>query len=95
MSTEVKNKVERLFAIKAEQKVLSEEKEKIVKELEDFHAYQNEDNTWTRFTKIDNIKELEEKGTVFRSSSIDRYTVKLEILKNIPKELKEEKKENK
>ena len=36
---------------------LSKEKEAIELELDEKIVYQNEDDTWTRFTKIDNIEE--------------------------------------
>ncbi len=86
--TENKEKVERLKAIKAQVEELSKEKKEIEDELGDFEAYENEDGTWTRFTKIDNLQELEKTGQIYRTAPINRYTVKLEILKNKPKELK-------
>jgi len=87
----MKELVERLKEIKLEQDKLSNEYSEIVNKLEDFVAYENEDTTWTRFTKIDNLKELEEKSLVYRSNAFPRYSTKLEVLKNKPKELKEEK----
>lgn len=84
---EVNTAVERLKEIKSSIDSLSKERQEIENTLDDQIIYQNTDGTWTRFTKIDNIQELIEKGTMFRASSINRYTVKLETLKNKPKEL--------
>lgn len=81
--------VERLKQIKIEQEKLSNEQAEIVNKLGDILCYQNQDGTWTRFTKIDNIKELQEKGTVFRSNSFNRYSTKVEVLKNKPKEMEQ------
>ena len=86
--------VEKLKKLKKQQELLSEEKKKIIEELDDMVIYQNEDGSWTRFTKIDNLQELQEKGQVFRSTSLERYTTKVEILKNTPKELKKESEES-
>lgn len=81
-------KIERLKAIKEQMNALNAEREAIELEVDEKVIYQNEDGTWTRFTKIDNIEELK-RGTLFRSTSVNRYTTKLETLKNKPKELKE------
>ena len=79
--------VEKFKLIKEKQAALSKEADEIINRLPDLVMYQNDDSTWTRFSKIDNLKELEEKGSFFRASSINRYTTKVETLKNKPKEL--------
>ena len=79
--------IERLKGIKAEQETLSLEQSEIIAQLGDMFCYQNSDGTWTRFTKIDNIKELQEKGTVYRANSFNRFSTKVEVLKNKPKEM--------
>jgi len=83
----MKSKVERLKQIKEEISKLNDEKDKLEEITDDLVIYQNPDGTWTRFTKLDNIEELK-KGTLFRSTSVGRYTTKIESLKNPPKELK-------
>lgn len=85
----MKNKVERLKQIKDEMDKLGDEKLKIEESLDDMVIYENGDGTWTRFTKIDNVEELKEGKTVFRSHPFNRYSTKLETLKNPPKELKQ------
>ena len=80
-----KAQVEQLKLLKEEMTVLSDKKTEIENRLPESVIYQNEDGTWTRFTKIDNLKELEEKGSIFRASITNRYTTKLETLKNQPK----------
>ena len=79
--------IERLKVIKLEQEKLSNEQSEIVEKLDGIVCYQNSDGTWTRFTKIDNIKELQEKGTVYRANSFNRFSTKVEVLKNKPKEM--------
>lgn len=83
-----KEKIERLKQIKEQLKALYEEESQIEAELDNCVIYLNEDNTWTRFTKIDNIEELKKNSSIFRVSSIGRFTTKIENLKNPPKELK-------
>ena len=80
--------VERLKQIKEQMALLSKEKEEIELKLDEKVIYQNEDGTWTRFTKIDNVEELK-KGNFFRSTIVNRFTTKLETLKRKPKELEE------
>jgi len=80
-----KSRIERLKEIKFQIAELTKEKESLELELDSKVIYQNEDGTWTRFTKIDNVEELL-KGTFFRSTAVSRYTTKLETLKNEPKE---------
>jgi hypothetical protein len=96
----MKNKIEKIKQIKSQIESLSEEKKAIeesltleIKENEDgskyeYFSYQNEDGTYTRYTRIDNIEELKSKGQMYRNTPINRYTVKIENLKNLPKELK-------
>jgi hypothetical protein len=77
MSTnEIKEKIENF----------SKQKTEIENSLPEKVIYQNSDGTWTRFSKIDNLLELEEKGSIFRASITNRYTTKVEMLKNQPKE---------
>lgn len=52
-----------------------------------FAAFQNEDGTWTRITSTDNKEAIEE--GFFKTVRVDRFSVKIETLKNMPKELKE------
>lgn len=52
-----------------------------------FAAFQNPDGTWTRVTSVDN-KEAIEDG-FYKTVRVDRFSVKIETLKNMPKELKE------
>lgn len=87
--TENKEKVERLKAIKAQIEELSKEKKEIEDRLSGLEIYQNDDGTWTRFSKVDNMKELEKTGQIYRAAPINRYSTKLETLKNKPKELKD------
>ena len=84
---ELKTKVERLKEIKEAFSKLSEEKKEIENGLPEQVIYENEDGTWTRWTRTDNLTELMEKGEIFRAAPISRYTTKLENLKNKPKEL--------
>lgn len=84
----MKDKVEELKKIKEEISRLTKEKESIEEKVESLVTYQNPDGTWTRFTKINNIKELE-KGTLFRTVAVNKFTTKIETLKNPPKELKQ------
>lgn len=83
-----KEKVERLKQIKEQINTLYKEESDIEAELDNCVIYPNEDGTWTRFTKIDNIEELKKNPTIFRVSSVGRYSTKIENLKNPPKELK-------
>lgn len=52
-----------------------------------FTAFQNEDGTWTRLSVTDNAEKINE--GFFKSIRVERFTLKVETLKNIPKELKE------
>jgi hypothetical protein len=79
-------KVERLKKIREEFETLSNEKKEIEESLPEQVIYQNPDSTWTRWTRTDNLKELKEKGEIFRAAPIGRYSTKLEVLKNKPKE---------
>jgi len=79
--------IERLKQIKAQFELLSVEKKAIENNLPEQVIYQNYDNTWTRWTRTDNLKELMEKGEIYRAAPLNRFTTKLEILKNKPKEL--------
>ena len=81
-------KVERLKALKEQIELLSKEKEQLELEVEDLVIYKNDDGTWTRFTKTDNIAELNNNGNFWKSTKVTRYSTKIETLKNPPKELK-------
>lgn len=83
--TSLKDEIERLKEIGNEIDKLYKEKSKLVNGLPENFVYQNPDGTWTRFTKIDNLDELMEKGQIFRSHPITRFTSKIDILKNKPK----------
>lgn len=52
-----------------------------------FAAFQNPDGTWTRVTSTDN-KDVIDEG-FFKTVRVERFSVKIETLKNMPKELKE------
>lgn len=78
--------IEELKIIKSQIETLEQRKLEIEKFLPEKVIYQNEDATYTRFTRIDNLKELEEKGSIFRASICKRYTCRVENLKNKPKE---------
>lgn len=54
-----------------------------------FTAFQNEDGTWTRVSVADNAEKLNE--GFFKTVRVERYSLKIETLKNMPKELKEAK----
>ena len=77
--------IEKIKEIKAKIDELSLEKSEIETQLPPFVVFKNEDGTWTRFTKIDNVEELK-RGPVFRAQALNRYTTKIETLKNEPKE---------
>lgn len=84
----MKDKVERLKQIKEETDKLHEERRVLESEVDDLIIYQNEDGTWTRFTKTNNIEELQEGKTVWKSCGMEKFSTKIENLKNEPKELK-------
>ena len=50
-------------------------------------AFQNADGTWTRMSVTDNVAKLDE--GFFKTVRVERYSLKIETLKNMPKELKE------
>jgi len=86
-----KEMVEQLIDIKNEIAKLSEQRDEIENVLPKLVIYKNTDGTWTRFKKTDNIKELENKGSVWGMYSVKRNQTKIDILKNKPKELNKEK----
>jgi len=49
---------------------------------------QNPDGTWTRVAVADNLAELTDKERLVKIQIIERYSVKIDVLKNMPKELK-------
>lgn len=73
---EIKNQLEDLYA--EQQELLKTAPEQIVE--------QNEDGTWTRFNKVDNLKTLEAEGQFFKATSVTRYGADIRVLKNKPKE---------
>jgi hypothetical protein len=80
-------KIKELISIEEQIKQLYEEKAEILENISDLVIYQNDDGTWTRFAKLDTVKEILEKGTIFRANSITKYSSKIDVLKNRPKEL--------
>ena len=62
--------------------------------VEEPAIYENEDGTWTRLKLIDNIQELAQNGTVWKSTSFEQYSSKVDVLKRKPKELVEKEKAN-
>lgn len=83
--TQFVKQVEQLKHIKIQIDDFYKIKANIENELPEQVVYQNADGTWTRFTKVDNLDELMEKGQIFRSHPISRFTSKIDILKNEPK----------
>ena len=84
----MKKCIERLKQIKEEKALLQTEQEDIELNLTDLEIYENEDSTWTRFTRNNNIQDLYNGKTVWKSCGFSQYSTKIEILKNKPKELK-------
>lgn len=84
--------VKRLMQIESQLADLFKQKNELVTEFpkqfpEGFCAFQNPDETWTRITVTDNAEKLDE--GFFKTVRVERYTLKIETLKNMPKELKE------
>jgi hypothetical protein len=89
---EQKLRVERIRELKKQQALLSEEQKELESSLPEQVIYlsdkpEDREKPWIRWTRIDNIAELLEKGQVFRSNPFNRHTTKIESLKNMPKEL--------
>lgn len=82
--------VERLREIKKQQAELGKEKDEIINQLPDKVIYKSDkpedvEKPYIRFTKTDNLIELQEEGSIYRAIETYRYTTKLEQLKNEPK----------
>jgi len=78
--------VELLKENKEKTEALYKERDDLEKRLPEKVIYQNEDGTWTRFTKTDNFKTIEEIGIVWKSTSFGRFSTKIDgSLKNEPK----------
>lgn len=84
----MKTKIERLIEIKKQKALLQEEQEKIEESLPDLEIITNEDGTWTRFSRVNNLEQLEEGKTVWKSCGFSKYSCEIKILKTLPKELK-------
>ena len=82
------NQVKELLTIKDTQTLLTEQRERLEEKLPLLVIFQNEDKTWTRFTKTDNINELIEKGSFWGMHKVPKFQTKVSILKNKPKEIK-------
>lgn len=52
-------------------------------------SFQNPDGTWTRISVADNAKAIDQ--GFFKTVRVERFSLKIETLKNMPKELKEAK----
>jgi hypothetical protein len=83
-----KQACEKLKENKEKTEALYRERDYLEKRLPEKVIYQNEDGTWTRFTKTDNFKTIEETGIVWKSTSFGRFSTKFEDLKREPKENK-------
>ena len=80
--------INELIRVKEDMVKLENLKKKLENQLPDLVCSQNTDKTWVRYKKVDNLQELESKGKVFHQSYFNRFTSKIDILKNMPRELK-------
>lgn len=83
--------VDSLIAIESQLTELYKQKNELVAQFpkefpEGFTAFQNPDGTWTRISVADNATKLDE--GFFKTVRVERYSLKIETLKNMPKELK-------
>jgi len=83
--------VQQLIDLEKQITNLFEEKTKLLKEFseaypEKFACVQNEDGTWTRLTLSGNAEKINE--GFWKNVKVERYSLKIENLKNMPKELK-------
>lgn len=83
--------IEKLVDLEKQITELFEEKTKLLQEFseeypEKFACKQNEDGTWTRLTLSDNAEKIDE--GFWKTVRVERYSLKIETLKNMPKELK-------
>ncbi|MDD4292013.1 MAG: hypothetical protein PHX51_07260 [Clostridia bacterium] len=87
--------IERYKAIEKSLQIAYEEKEKLLRAIQTKYATEseikvcsmNEDGSWNRLTVVDNIVALNE--GFWQPVKVNRYSTKLESLKNKPKELVE------
>jgi hypothetical protein len=86
--------IERYKTIENSLKIAHEEKEKLLKAIAVSYPDSelkvcsvNEDGTWSRLTITDNMQTIEE--GFWQPVKVNRYSTKLETLKNKPKELVE------
>ena len=86
--TDDKSKVLKVIELKDKINKLKEEQLSIEKELPDLVIFENGDNTWTRYIKTDNKKELDENGGYWMSVNVKPYSSEIRVLKNKPKEIK-------
>jgi len=91
MEANMQQQIERLRQIKEQRTKLSDEYNEIIQNLPESFVYKSDkledsDKPFIRFTKIDNLSELTEKGSIFRAIETQRFTTKIETLKNEPKE---------
>jgi 3-polyprenyl-4-hydroxybenzoate decarboxylase len=52
----------------------------------DFAIIKNEDGTWTRIAFTDNAEKINE--GIVKIVKVERFSIKVDVLKNMPKELK-------
>lgn len=90
----VQQSVRDLIKIEGQISELYAEKNKIIREIANVTQckapviFHNEDNTWTRCTITDSLEKIEE--GFFKTVRVERFSSKIEVLKNMPKELKGE-----
>ena len=85
------NLVEELIELEKQITGLFEQKTKLLQEFSEtypgkFTCMQNENGTWTRLTLSDNAEKINE--GFWKNVKVERYSLKIETLKNMPKELK-------
>ena len=83
--------LEKVKALKEEISAKYEELEKITNEIIKKHGigewlFENEDGTFTRFSTVDNLRSLEESGTIFKAASLKRFDLQIKELKRKPKD---------
>ena len=86
--------VKQLISIEEKLKELYKQKSEVVRSIAKSTgckapvSFQNPDNTWTRCTITDNLEKIEE--GFFNTAKVERFSSKIEVLKNKPKELVEQ-----
>jgi len=78
-----------LYEVSEQIKELSKKKTQLLNEIIKEHngetkAFQR-DGKWIRIKIKDNFETIKEKGVVWKSTSVGRYTAKIDKLKNKPK----------